>query len=60
MEERIKTSFAMRESVRRKLDVLQKRLRDAGVPRGEAHQSAILEALVMTADFETLRRYFER
>ena len=54
MQERRKTSIAMTEATYEKLDALKRRLRKAGVPRGEANVSAILEALVATADFDVL------
>jgi hypothetical protein len=60
MGDREKTSIAMKPSAKTKLERLKLRLRGAGIPRGEASESGIIEALILTADFEALLGYFER
>ena len=60
MEERQKTSIAMTPKVKLALERLKLKLRVAGVARQHATEAAIVEALVLTADFETLRNYLDR
>lgn len=60
MEAREKTSLGMTPKVRKALDRLKQRLRDAGIPRSIATDSGIIEALVLSADFEGLRYYLTR
>ncbi len=54
MEARLKTSIAMTETTKTKLETLKLRLRKAGIPRGEASESAIIEVLVAQADFDAI------
>lgn len=54
MEERQKTSFAMTPKVKLALENLKLRLRKAGVARSAASEAAILEALILGADFDVL------
>lgn len=54
MEARQKTSIAMTETTKLKLESLKLRLRKAGIARSQASESAIVEVLVAAADFETL------
>lgn len=60
MERREKTSIGMTLKVRRTLDRLKQRVRDAGVPRSIATDSAIIEVLILTANFEELQDYLSR
>jgi hypothetical protein len=60
MEERQKTSIAMTPKVKLALERLKLKLRVAGVPRPSATEAAIVEALILTADFEGLRNYLDR
>jgi hypothetical protein len=60
MEERQKTSIAMNPKVKLVLEKLKLRLRTEGVSRAVATESAIVEALILTANFEALRRYLKR
>lgn len=53
-EPREKTSFALRPSVRLRLGKLRQRLLEAGLARSTASEAAILEALILTADFDTV------
>ena len=59
MEEREKTSVAMRPTTKNRLERLKLRLRIAGIGRAVASESAIIEALILTADFDSLLDYFE-
>ena len=56
MDQRQKTSFAMTPRVKLALENLKLRLRRAGVSRSEASEAAILEALIVNADFALLLR----
>ena len=60
MEEREKTSIGMKPSTKTKLERLKLRLREAGISRSSASEAAIVEALVMKADFDRLLRHFEQ
>jgi hypothetical protein len=60
MEDRKKTSIAMKPSAKTKLERLKLRLRGAGIPRSVANESSIIEALILAADFDALLTYFER
>jgi len=60
MEEREKTSIGLRPSTKNRLSRLKVRLREAGIGRAVASESAIVEALILTADFDSLFDYFER
>lgn len=51
---RYKTSVAMTETTKNRLETLKLRLRKAGIARGDASESAIIEILVATADFDVL------
>lgn len=60
MEERQKTSFAMTPKTKLALENLKLRLRKAGAPRSVASEAAILEALILNADFELLLKRLSR
>lgn len=60
MEAREKTSVLMKPSTKNRLERLKLRLRSAGIPRSEATETAVIEALVALADYDALLRYFER
>ncbi len=54
MEQREKTSFAMTPKVKLALENLKLRLRKAGLARSAASEAAILEVLILHADFDVL------
>lgn len=54
MEQREKTSFAMTPRVKLALENLKLRLRKAGLARSAASEAAILETLILNADFNLL------
>jgi len=60
MEERQKTSFAMTPRTKSALENLKLRLRKAGVPRSAASEAAILERLILDADFDLLLKRLNR
>jgi hypothetical protein len=53
-QERRKTSVAMTDKTKLALENLKLRLRKAGVPRSEASEAAVLESLILDADFDRL------
>lgn len=57
----MKTSFAIRPSIRENLDALKSRVRRAGVPRSSSSDGAILEALILEADeSRSVKRLIDR
>lgn len=60
MEAREKTSITMLPKTKIALERLKLRLRSAGVSRSIATESAIIETLILTADFEGLQDYLTR
>jgi hypothetical protein len=53
-EPREKTSFALQPRVKIALEKLKLRARQAGVARADATEAAIVEALILDADFDRL------
>jgi hypothetical protein len=60
MEAREKTSIAMTPKCKLALERLKLRLRTSGVARSVATESAIVEALILHANFEELLAYLSR
>jgi hypothetical protein len=60
MEQREKTSFALTPKAKLALERLKLRLRTAGIVRSIASESAIVETLILTADFDALLNAFDR
>ena len=54
VEKREKTSFAITPKVKLALENLKLRLRRAGMARSTASEAAILETLILNADFDLL------
>ena len=54
--EREKTSFALTPKAKLALERLKLRLRTAGLARSVASESAIVETLILTANFDALLR----
>jgi hypothetical protein len=57
--EKTKATFMLSERATNALESLRSRLRKAGVARSDANLSAIIEQLIVTADFDELLRAFE-
>lgn len=60
MEAREKTSLGMTPKTKIALERLKLRLRASGIARSIATESAIVECLILTANFEELLSYLER
>lgn len=55
---KLKATFMLSERSKTALEKLKARLRAAGVARSEANESAIIEVLILDADFDSLVRAF--
>ena len=58
--EKIKVTFNLPERTKERLEALKAKLRKAGVTRAVANESAIVDALILSADFDDLLEAFER
>jgi hypothetical protein len=58
--EKTKATFSLSERAKERLEALKARLRKAGVTRSIASESAIIEVLILAADFDALLDGFDR